>query len=165
MISFSRNLLNFIGFIAINGPYFIVYCNKWKTQQISHSNYKGETALHQLCDKGFTSEFRVENVIEKVKILAPLADPKSIGPLHLAAIDGSIEILKILIEFLNANVYIDSYFEGEGCQFLPIDFAILSNDAEAVAILAPHTKELRLHKVFRNKGSWFVKKSMDMMKS
>ena len=99
-----------------------------------------------------------------MKILAPLANPNSIGPLHLAAREGSVEIIKILIKFLDANAHMDSYFGGE-CQFLPIDFAILSNSAEAVAILAPHTKELRLHEVFRNKGNWFMKKSMDMMKS
>ena len=127
-------------------------------------NKKGVTALHQLCDKQYTSEHRIENIIEKVKILAPLANPNSIGPLHLAAREGSVEIIKILIKFLDANALMDYYFQEE-CQFLPIDFAILSNSAETVAILAPHTKELRLHKVFRNKGSWFVKKSMDMMKS
>ena len=33
----------------------------------------------------------------------------------------------------------DSYY-GEPCQFLPIDFAIQSDNAEAVEILAPHTK-------------------------
>ena len=58
----------------------------------------------------------------------------------------------------------DSYY-GEPCQFLPIDFAIQSDNAEAVEILAPHTKELRVHKVFRHRVSWFKNKSMIKLKS
>ena len=68
----------------------------------------GMTALHQLCDTEFTLKFRIENIVEKVEILAPRADPKIIGPLHIAAKKGSIEILKILIKYLDANVYMDS---------------------------------------------------------
>ena len=123
----------------------------------------GMTALHQLCDTEFTLKFRIENIVEKVEILAPLADPKIIGPLHIAAKKGSIEILKILIKYLDANLYINSYY-GQPCRFLPIDFAILSNNAEAVEILAPHTKELRVHEIFKHR-SRFCEKSMDKLKS
>ena len=58
----------------------------------------------------------------------------------------------------------DSYY-GEPCQFLPIDFAIQSDKAEAVEILVPNTKELRVHKVFRHRSSWFKNKSMLKLKS
>ena len=57
----------------------------------------------------------------------------------------------------------NSYY-GKPCQFLPIDFAILSNNAEAVEILAPHTKELRVHEIFKHRTR-FCEKSMDKLKS
>ena len=64
LISCSRNLLNFIGFIAINGSYFAVCCNKWKTQLISHSNTCVDTQAHNIV---FLTDLQTKSKIQKQK--------------------------------------------------------------------------------------------------
>ena len=71
LISCSRNLLNFIGFIAINGPYFAVCCNKWKTQLISHSNTYVDTQAHNIV---FLTDLQTKSKIQKQKCSALCID-------------------------------------------------------------------------------------------
>ena len=85
-----------------------------------------------------------------VKILAPLADPKHAqnskdSPLNLAAKFGSTEILKILLQYFDANV-------PDQHGFLPIDNAMYNNQIEAIKVLAPFTRELRVLEYFVNVG-------------
>ena len=108
-----------------------------------------ETALQILCSKKFISYSGIpqEVILEMVKILAPLVDannPRNFdygahSPLFDAAKNGSIEILKILVKHLDANVKRHSGMK-------PIDLAVCRNQIEAVKILAPFTKELKIHK-------------------
>ena len=108
-------------------------------------NNAQETPLQLLCDRNHTKGYQIpdEDVIKMVKILAPLADPKHAqnskdSPLNLAAKFGSTEILKILLQYFDANVH---HLGG----FLPIDKAMFHQRIEAIKILAPFTKELRVH--------------------
>ena len=105
-----------------------------------------------MCDRNHTKGYQIpdEDVIKMVKILAPLADPKHAqnskdSPLNLAAKFGSTEILKILLQYFDANVH---HLGG----FLPIDKAMFHQRIEAIKILAPFTKELRVHEFFVKYG-------------
>ena len=108
----------------------------------------GETPLHSLCDKYMkitVCKRPIEDIIEMVKILAPITDKIYDGtktPLHIAASYGFMEVLEILVEFLDAN------FENP-IELLPIDLAILENHVEAVRLLAPYTKELKISDRFK----------------
>ena len=66
-----------------------------------------------------------------------LYSKKTDNPLHLAAGSGALEALKALLNFFDANV-VDRVGQ------LPIECAIENNEDEAVAILAPFTKELKM---------------------
>ena len=107
-----------------------------------------ETALQILCSKKFISYSGIpqEVILEMVKILAPLVDanhPMNFdhgnSPLHLAVKYEWSDILKILVNHLNANV------KDRSTNMLPIDVAVERNHVEAVKILAPYTKELKIH--------------------
>ena len=65
--------------------------------------------------------------------------------LNLAAKFGSTEILKILLQYFDANVQDQS-------GYLPIDKAMFHQRIEAIKILAPFTKELRVHEFFVKYG-------------
>ena len=62
------------------------------------------------------------------------------NPIHLAVTDDSNEILKILVNYLNVNV-------KNGTKLLPIDVTVRRNQVEAVKILAPFTKDLKIHDI------------------
>ena len=108
-----------------------------------------QTPLQIICSEKFISYSRLplEVIIEMVKILAPLVhanNPKKNytgvnSPLYDVAANGSIEILKILVKYLDANIKRHSGMK-------PIDLAVCRNQIEAVKILAPFTKELKIHK-------------------
>ena len=109
-------------------------------------NWDNRTPLQLLCSGRYTKglELPYHHIIEMVKILAPLTDTKhALGkqdyPLNLAATYGQNEVLKILVKYFDANI-----IDSEG--YLPIDYAVLYNDVEAVRILAPLTKNLKIHK-------------------
>ena len=110
-------------------------------------------ALYRICAKDFWSKSLVpeEDIIEMVKIIAPLVDknlPSHTGKLMSMAIEyGKIEILKILVKYFDVNVKLDVRLANG---LLPIDFAVLKNQAEAVKILASHTNNLRVYQKFEN---------------
>ena len=124
----------------------------------------GETALQLLCRKNFISRLKIpyEDILEMIRILAPLADNNHfVGlvepPLHCAVEGGSIEILKILVNFLDVNV---KDYDGH----LPVDVAVCYNNIDAIKILAPITKELRTLSMFK----YFCKddpRPLDLLKS
>ena len=70
------------------------------------------------------------------------------NPLIIAAGSGAIEALKALLNFFDPNV---SNRDGA----LPIEMAICQNEVEAVKILAPYMKELKIGKniVFKKKNA------------
>ena len=103
-----------------------------------------------LCRGGDTYKEQVPGDVTKmVNILAPLADKNFLysknadSPLHLAAMSGSLEALKALLNFFDAN-------EANSYGKLPIEYAIENNEDEAVAILAPFTKELKMKSHWRS---------------
>ena len=111
---------------------------------------KNITPLQMLSRKDYTNEKQAPGDITKmVNILAPLADKNFLyskgtdSPLHLAATDGALEALKALLNFFDAN-------EANSYGQLPIECAIENNEDEAVAILAPFTKELKMQSHWKN---------------
>ena len=112
-------------------------------------NDLGKTALQELCRKSFHSDFGIpqEDILEMIEILAQQVDANNpmnfdvtYNPIHLAVTDDSNEILKILVNYLNVNV-------KNGTKLLPIDVAVRRNQVEAVKILAPFTKDLKIHDI------------------
>ena len=122
-------------------------------------------ALYRICAKDFWSKSLVpeEDIIEMVKIIAPLVDknlPSHTGKLMSMAIEyGKIEILKILVKYFDVNVKLDVRLANG---LLPIDFAVLKNQAEAVKILASHTNNLRVHQKF--KKNFKMNPALNMLK-
>ena len=108
----------------------------------NRKNFLELTPLHQLCDKSFMSRLKIpfEDVRKMIRVLAPLANPKYFY-LHVAARHGSIEAIKALLEFFDANAQ-----NSHGN--LPIEEAIIHNQVEAVTTLAPFTKELKVRKSY-----------------
>ena len=105
-----------------------------------------QTALQLLCNHRYTRglDIPAQDIIEMVRILAPLADVRhsqytTRNPLHIAALSCNADILKILVLYFDANI------RDDDCGFLPIDWAVVKNDVEAVKVLAPFTKELKIH--------------------
>ena len=100
----------------------------------------GLTPLHEICSDKFVSKAKIsqKDRLEMIKMLAPMAENKILldnhgdTPLHYAVFQGSIEILKILVKYLNVNVR-----NGDG--YLPIDVAIFHNYEDVVNILAKYT--------------------------
>ena len=100
----------------------------------------GLTPLHKLCSDNFVSKAKIsqKDRLEMIKILAPMAKNKILldnygdTPLHYAVFQGSIEILKILVKYLDVNVR-----NRDG--YLPIDVAIFHKYEEIVKILAKYT--------------------------
>ena len=111
----------------------------------ANMKHKNLTPLHMLCrgDYMYKNQAPPGDVTKMINILAPLADKnflyskKTDNPLHLAAGSGALEALKALLNFFDANV-VDRVGQ------LPIECAIENNEDEAVAILAPFTKELKM---------------------
>ena len=110
-------------------------------------NSELDTALHKLCRKEFTTTFGIpqKDVLGMIKILAPLVDANNhmnyfegASPLHDVVKEGSIEILKILVKYLNVNV---KSFSG----FIPIEVAVYENDIEAIKILTPYLRMDMIH--------------------
>ena len=126
-----------------------------------------ETALQELCRESFTSHLDVpqENILEMIRILAPLVDAnnpmnfdKRKNPIHLALDSDSNEILKILVNHINANVKNQN-------GFLPIDVAVFRNKIEAIKILEPFTKELKILKFFQPPYSSKTESGVVLLKS
>ena len=122
-------------------------------------------ALVRICQEDFWSKSLVpeEDIIEMVKIIAPLVDknlPRHTGKLMSMAIEyGKIEILKILVKYFDVNVKLDVRLANG---LLPIDFAVLENQAEAVKILSSHTNNLRVHQKF--KKNFKMNPALNMLK-
>ena len=117
------------------------------------------------------------NKVKAVNFLAPYTLYCIERPIHYAARNGLVDILKILINHLDLNdreressLVISDAIINENVEilkiltkhfdvnrrdthgFLPIDKAILHGKLEAVKILAPHTNELKVHKHFMSKN-------------
>ena len=105
-----------------------------------------QTPLQTLCndENTFHMNHPPGDIAKMVNILAPLANKERLyswygNPLIIAAGSGAIEALKALLNFFDPNV---SNKDGA----LPIEMAIRQNEVEAVKILAPYMKELKMSK-------------------
>ena len=127
-----------------------------------------ETALQMLCRRQFISNLGIplEVILEMVKILAPLVDanhPMNFdygkSPIHLAVEFELNDILKILVNHLNSNV------KNHYADLLPIDVAVLRNNVEAIKILAPFTRELKIIELYYYPHNTKNTESIELMKS
>ena len=103
-----------------------------------------QTPLQTLCndENTFHMNHPPGDITKMVNILAPLANKERLyswygNPLIIAAGSGANEALKALLNFFDPNV---SNRDGA----LPIEMAIRQNEVEAVKVLAPYMKELKM---------------------
>ena len=128
-------------------------------------NDAGETPLQMLCDdKNTFKKIPPEDLAKMIRILAPLANKKHLysgpinSPLHIAAGSGSIEVLKVLLEFFDPN-------EADTSGELPVDWAIFCKEIETVKILAPLTNDLKIRDYDRKHGDRKTTKIVDFVQS
>ena len=102
---------------------------------VNLTNYKGKIPLQTLLDgEVWYSTPSHEDTISMVKILVPLAKNhkflRNESPLHCAARFGSVDVLKIVVEYFEMYVNVRNK-SGH----LPIDIAIICGNHEAVQFL------------------------------